>query len=180
MQTWNESAALTWVNLDLDTRAPIRRTVAPPQATSESRASVHRLPGSAVPGVASINGAATARSPTPRDWHASMEAAATAAVAKLIRGEGYRSLGPVEPGETDSSPPPSIFQQPKHRAGDIERDAVQGSTLVWHNDRCYTELRFPTIKDPNALVAAPNPPKCMQPLGKRKPRGDLFEVIEPP
>lgn len=112
------------------------------------------------------------------DWPASMEASANAAAAEIIRGEAYRPLGPIKRGQSGSSPSESIFEQPKHKAGDIDHDPVQGRTLVWHNERCYTELKFPTIKDPNALVGAPNPPKCMSLIGKRKPRDDLFDDIK--
>lgn len=111
------------------------------------------------------------------DWRASMEASATAAAAEIIRRQAYQPLGPIAPRESGSSSSESVFEQPKHKAGDIDHDPVQGRTLVWHNERCYTELKFPTIKDPNALVGASNPPKCMYPIGKRKPRDDLFDDI---
>ena len=114
------------------------------------------------------------------DWRGSLETAATAAVGRAITAESYQSLGPVERDRPGASPAPSIFEAPRRKAGDIDQDAVQGRTLIWHNEHCFTELRFPTIKDPNALVGAPNPPKCMRPIGEREARGDLFESIERP
>jgi hypothetical protein len=115
-----------------------------------------------------------------RDWHGSMAAAATAAVGEASRNENYRSLGPIERERAGSASAPSVFETPPRKAGDIDHDATQGRTLIWHDERCFTELRFPTIKDPNALVGAPNPPKCMRPIGEREARGDLFESIEKP
>jgi hypothetical protein len=45
------------------------------------------------------------------------------------------------------------------------------------SSRLLTESKFATLKDPSALVGAPNPPKCMSPIGKAEPRGDLFEGL---
>jgi hypothetical protein len=107
-----------------------------------------------------------------------MEAATGSAVAEIIHREGTRPLGPTRRGASESSASASIFEQPKHKAGDIEHDSVQGRTYVWHNKDCYTELKFPTIKDPNAIIGAANPPKCGYRLGTPRPRDDLFEDIE--
>jgi hypothetical protein len=109
-----------------------------------------------------------------------MEGAATAAVGKAIRDERYHPLGPVERPSAGSSSAPALFEAPRRKAGDIEHDAVQGRTLVWHSEHCFTELRFATIKDPNEPIGAPNPPICMQPIGEREARGDLFESMDKP
>ena len=114
------------------------------------------------------------------DWRASMEAAAGSAATEITRQESYRPLGPIERGKpgSSSSESESVFEQPHRKAGDIDHDSVQGRTLIWHDENCYTELKFPTIKDPNAIVGAPNPPKCMVPIGKRRARGDLFDHLQ--
>ncbi|MBM0105444.1 hypothetical protein JM946_11830 [Steroidobacter sp. S1-65] len=115
-----------------------------------------------------------------RDWRGSLDAAATAVVAKAIKDGSYHPLGPVERERAGSTMAPSVFETPRRKAGDIDHDPVSGRTLIWHNENCFTELRFPTIKDPNALVGAPNPPKCMRSIGERKARGDLFESMGKP
>jgi hypothetical protein len=152
-----DQRSMTWVNIE-------PQAVAPP-AESERNTPAR---GPVSPAI----------SAPPIDWRASMEAAAGSAAAQIIRQEGYRSLGPIERGESGSSSSESVFERPRRKAGDIDHDSVQGRTLIWHDEHCYTELKFPTIKDSNALVGAPNPPKCMVPIGKRRPRGDLFDGIK--
>lgn len=174
-----EPPALTWVNLDA--RVRILPAAVPATATSEPKIRPRRFPDPSVTDAPSVDEVpATAASASTPDWRAAIEGAATEAVARIVRDGHYRPLGRVEPAQADSSPASSVFYTPTRQAGDIDHDAVQGSTLVWHNEHCYTEIRFPTIKDPNALVGAPNPPKCMRPIGERTPRGDLFETIKPP
>lgn len=162
---------LTWIDIEPqpDVRPP------EPEHDTSAREEDSVVRASRVPTLDPISPAISAPS---INWRASMEASANAAAAEIIRGEGYRPLGPIERGPPGSSPSESIFEQPRRKAGDIDHDPVQGRTLVWHNEHCYTELKFPTLKDPNALVGASNPPKCMYPIGKRKPRDDLFDDIK--
>jgi hypothetical protein len=174
-QKRTDPSALTWVNVDAPSR-PLPAAV-PATATSKPKTRARWLPDSPVVRPADT---APAVPVPPVDWHASVEAAAKAAAEQIAAGELYRPFGPTDREEADSSSAPSIFEEPRRRAGDIDHDEVQGSTLVWHNDHCYTELRFPTLKDPNAVVGLSNPPKCMQPIGKRKPRGDLFDAMKAP
>jgi hypothetical protein len=164
-----EQRALTWVDIEAlpevkpaesERSAPARerdRTVRP----SRRRAVEPASPTIPAPSI---------------DWRATMEAAANSAAEKIIREEGYRALGPTERGASESSVPGSIFERPRRQAGDIDQEP--GRALIWHNERCYTELKFPTIKDPNAIVGAPNPPKCMYPIGSRRPRSNLFDDLK--
>lgn len=173
-ETAGELHALTLINVEEPDRPLLRNAPEPtlrePQIGDVSRANVPSVDEKAlVTDPASI-----------RDWRGSMEAAATAAVGQAIRNESYQSLGPIERERAGSVSAPSVFETPGRKAGDIDYDATQGRTLIWHDENCFTELRFPTIKDPNALVGAPNPPKCMRSIGERAARGDLFESIEKP
>ncbi|HEY0685011.1 MAG TPA: hypothetical protein VGD45_21915 [Steroidobacter sp.] len=170
-----DSRALTLVNVDESKRD--LRAVAPKQTVPEPTRTPPLSVAPIAPVPATSEDVATTERAAIQDWRGSMEAAATAAVGKAIRDGSYRALGPVERERSGSASAPSIFEAPRRKAGDIDNDAVQGRTLIWHNEHCYTELRFPTIKDPNALVGAPNPPKCMQQFGEREARGDLFESI---
>ena len=165
-----EQRSLTWINIE--PQAEVLPTESERKEPTRERGLAVRPSRSPAPEPAS-----SAISAPPVDWRASVEAAASSATAEILRQEGYRSLGPIERGESGSSVPESIFEQPRHRSGDIDHDPVSGRTLVWHDENCYTELKFPTIKDTNALVGAPNPPKCMTAIGKREPRGDLFDNI---
>ena len=76
------------------------------------------------------------------------EPQASAAVGKAIRAQNHSALGPVEPDAAEAPAEPSIFESPRHEAGDIDHDATQGRTLIWHNEDCFTELRFPPSRTP--------------------------------
>ena len=162
---------LTWV--DIEPRAdvpPPEPERAPPVFERDIRMPARRDPA--------VDPVSPAISAAPTDWRMSGETAATAAVAAILSREGHRALGPNERPRPESSTPESIFERPRRKAGDIDVDPAQGRTLIWHNEHCYTELKFPTIKESNAPVGMPSPPKCMAPIGKRQPRGDLFEEMK--
>lgn len=170
------SSALLLVSIDEPTRD--LPAVEPPIVTSEP-SPPRLLPDPSITNVRPADEAPTLPDPAPAvDWRASMEAAAAAAAGKIAANERYRPLAPVERDEEDSSAPTSIFEKPRRKLGDVDHDATQGRTLVWNSEHCYTELHFPTIKDPNVLQGLPNPCKFVYPTGKREPRGDLFDGMK--
>lgn len=175
LETQAESPALTLVDIEVPEQTS--PALAPRQTMREPTIRMPRLIESSLPRPSISESAAPTELELIPDWRGSLDAAATAAVAKAIKEGSYQPLGPLERDSAGSTAAPSIFETPRRKAGDIDHDPVSGRTLIWHNENCFTELRFATIKDPNALVGAPNPPKCMFPIGKRKPRGDLFESI---
>lgn len=179
LESGAESRALTLVEVEAPERTePATATLQTmPEPTMRMPRLIEAPPAPAFPPIESVAPTAPA---IIRDWRGSLDAAATAAVARAIKDGGYHPLGPVEREQAGSTTAPSIFEMPRRKAGDIDHDPVSGRTLIWHNENCFTELRFPTIKDPNALVGAPNPPKCMRSIGERKARGDLFESIDEP
>jgi hypothetical protein len=113
------------------------------------------------------------------DWQASAAVAAEAAVANHLRKERYRNFGPrkAEPVEPTV---PSIFKEPKHNAGDSETDAPNGITRVYQSEHCFTQLDFPTLRDPTdaALSLKTNLPRCMHGLGKSDADGELFKHLK--
>lgn len=173
-QAGTDSRALTLIDIE-----PSKPEIPRKEVTPEPKMVTPPLGGSSTAHIPSTeeSRAITAPAANP-DWREAMGAAATAAVGRAIRDESYQALGPVEREKAGSGAAPSVFETPRRKAGDIDHDATQGRTLIWHDENCFTELRFPTIKDPNALVGAPNPPKCMRSIGEREARGDLFESIE--
>ncbi len=116
------------------------------------------------------------------DWYLQSELASKAAIDGIIREEAYRSIGPREKRHqiVEPKPPPPLFREPKHRPGDIAPNAMDLNS-VWHSEHCFTQLERPTIpylpKGPGDLSGT-NPVKCMFPLGKAEPRGDLFEHLK--
>jgi hypothetical protein len=114
------------------------------------------------------------------DWHASAATAADDAIAKHLREERYRNFGPRKPTPVEPEPP-SIFKTPKHQAGDIERDELGGVARVYHSEHCFTELAFPTLREPGGSSDAAsriNFPRCMYPVGKAEASGDLFDHLK--
>lgn len=182
--TWNRQEPATDLRaltlVDIEASDQTLPAVAPKEPTAEPTMREPRLGDVPRANIPSTDEKPVTDSAPIRDWHGSMAAAATAAVGEAIRNENYQSLGPIERERAGSASALSVFETPRHKAGDIDYDATQGRTLIWHGENCFTELRFPTIKDPNALVGAPNQPKCMVPMGEREARGDLFESIEKP
>lgn len=114
----------------------------------------------------------------PVDWHASGNAAASDAVAEQLRKESYRNFGAPKRDPVEVSAP-SVFEEPKHKAGDIENDQANGIARVYHSEHCFTQLDYPTLKDPGEeLKSKINLPRCMYDVGKKAADGDLFEHLK--
>ncbi|MGH8176143.1 MAG: hypothetical protein ACREV5_07790 [Steroidobacter sp.] len=174
----HEQSRAIEVRLDLDqtrVRTPEEIPSSSPARATSNTARV-RLP--------SQDPTPESRTAPPVDWQASGALSAQSTVDSLIRNEGYRDLGPRRaPPFTEPASPPSVFEEPKHRYGEVERDPA-GYDRVWHNERCYTELGSPVSARPTARIGNVVVPKCMMSFGKKAPRGDLFEHLkrdkEPP
>ena len=108
----------------------------------------------------------------PVDWDANADLAARSAIDAVVREESYRSFGfPRKrelPGEEE---PPSIFEEPGHEFGEEGIDAF-GKPVVWLSKRCYQELdrSDDPLRDRRTM--------CILGVGKREPRGDLFDHIK--
>ncbi len=106
------------------------------------------------------------------DWDANAELAARSAIDAVVREEGYRSFGfPRQrelPGEEEL---PSIFEEPRHEFGEAGVDAF-GKPVVWLGGGCYQELdkSDDPLRDRRTM--------CVLGVGKREPRGDLFDHIK--
>jgi hypothetical protein len=118
--------------------------------------------------------------PAPRaiDWHANAVRSAQVIVQGSLDGKS-RSFGSPRQPERPARPPQSVFGPgPKHRAGDVGSDTYD-DPVVWINDHCYKELEkpVPTARDFFRIMPLV---KCMWPIGKREPKGKLFEHIRKP
>jgi hypothetical protein len=168
------SRASVW--LDLDVRSVDEDVVRAPEAPSAEAVSVgpeaalaQHAPTIAPPDIAPP-AAAT-------DWSLSGGIAGQAAIEDLVRREGYRSLGPRAQQADATGGAPSIYTTPKHKLGDVEPDPLNYDR-VWLSDRCYIELGKPVTPRADAREGFPNIPKCMFGIGKKEPRGDLFEHLK--
>jgi hypothetical protein len=97
----------------------------------------------------------------PIDWYAQLQAAARAVVADRTRPsrdakEGRRSGG--------------IFSAAPTRAGTSDVNA-EGELIHWFNDRCYSIVTTLNLLHRGMI-------RCVQPLGRGKARGDLFDHMK--
>ena len=157
-------------------RAPVRLAEPMPRALPGSSAIRAAPPAEAI---SSVPPASAGDSPPPVDWEISGAISAEAAIDAIIRDEAYRTLGPKEKQHqiVEPEPPRSIFEEPKRRYGDVAKNAL-GYDSVWHNEHCYTQLEEPVSARPSATVGDVNPVVCVMPIGKKEPRGDLFEHLK--
>jgi hypothetical protein len=163
---------------------PVRSDPKLNTANAELAVPIQREPSRTlpIPTIPSLTPSQAASSAPKIDWPASAAVAAQDAVAKKLREEGYRNFGPrkipsVEPDV------PSMFVDPKHKAGDIDDDQLNGVTRIYHSEHCFTQLDFPTLKNlpqsgDGPLSSKANLPRCMYSIGKPEPRGDLFEHLK--
>lgn len=104
------------------------------------------------------------------DWRASGAAAAADAASKE-----YRALGPVPAAPKIKMPPSPFKEKPRHEAGELDVDAAR-NPILWLNGFCYLrpENREAAVDDPFAKVPMTF---CNFAIGKRAPRGDLFDHL---
>jgi hypothetical protein len=163
---------------------PVRSDPKLNTANVELAAPIQREPSRTLPlpMIPSLAPSQAASSGPKIDWPTSAALAAQDAVAKKLREEGYRNFGPrklpsVEPDV------PSMFVDPKHKAGDIDDDQLNGVTRIYHSEHCFTQLDFPTLKNlpqsgDGLLSSKANLPRCIYSIGKPEPSGDLFEHLK--
>jgi hypothetical protein len=120
---------------------------------------------------------ATPSAPRQIDWGAHAAFNAKRAVEESLP-ERYRYFGPRRPSPEPEPEPPSVFEEERKVHGEIGEDAL-GNPVVKLNKYCYQELEknVPTAHD-YGQPPQPKMTKCLFPIGKREPRGDLFEHLK--
>ena len=119
--------------------------------------------------------------PPPReyDWYGDVRAVA-----------GKRgSTGPRRFGKEPSTSPPKLksipdgpaplFEQPLPRVG-TSFTTPEGETILWISDYCYISLSSTSLTLGDIHEARRGIRTCIIPVGKRKPRDDLFDHLKPP
>ncbi len=93
----------------------------------------------------------------------------------------YRRFGeiPKAPaGRPKEEYPPSIWAKPsKGLAGKAERTA-EGEQILWVSDTCYISLGTQSLTMADFHKAREGIRTCNIPLGRKKPRSDLFEHLK--
>lgn len=111
------------------------------------------------------------------DWYGDAHATADA----LGRSPELRRFGPG-PGrerKLKSAPegPPPLFEQPLPRVGTTVTTA-QGETILWVSDYCYISLSSTSLTMQAIHEGRRGVRTCIIPVGKREPRGDLFDHLK--
>lgn len=180
MHTVKDDSALTWLRLvpDVDVaRRPIptRTSPAPVQAEQQrhdpGQPSLESAPS--VPALAPVE----PLPPRQIDWAAQATFNAKKTVEDAVT-ERYRNLGARRTEPQASGSPPSIFSPEAKSFGDLDRD-IDDNPRVRLNEHCYFELDD-LILSASDMVTSGLPPmvKCSGKVGKREPRGDLFEHLK--
>jgi hypothetical protein len=75
--------------------------------------------------------------------------------------------------------PPSIYPKPLARVGTTFR-TLEGELILWVSDNCYIPLESQSLTMQDFHQARAGIRRCNLPLGKRKPRDDLFDHLKRP
>lgn len=85
---------------------------------------------------------------------------------------------PIEPEEErEPKPPPTVFEQPLPRKGTTVT-TPEGETILWVSDYCYISLGSTSLTMQDLHQARMGVRRCIIPVGRREPRGDLFEPLK--
>jgi hypothetical protein len=191
--------SMVWLRLDQVVErlypAVPRSTEAPPVPAQTIEARVKaRSPSSAASVQKEFSIARDAQpAMSPMKWRAAGTLAAQSAVEADLAAKRYRHFGFPAPPEPQEAPAPSIFEKSAHELGTTDED-VMGNPVVWLSDHCFQPLAnskpvktAPDLGLPTAAKAVPNMGqpkvelplwKCSWGIGKREPRGDLFDHLK--
>jgi hypothetical protein len=113
------------------------------------------------------------------DWDGTARAVARAVGGGVER----RRFGPEpekEPPQLKSKRPPlSVFERPLPRVGTTVT-TPEGETILWVSDNCYISLESMSLTMQDFHKARQGVRRCQYGVGKKKPRGDLFDPVKRP
>jgi hypothetical protein len=168
-----DDPAMTWIELRPSVPEP-----APPATQVDPDRAVATTPDP--PRETADAGTATSQpaSLPPRqiDWSANATYHARKAV-EAAAVERYRNLGARRPGPPPEPEVPSLFEAKPDVAGEIGED-INGDPVLRLSEHCYQELEKPVPTARDYVDPRPLLQKCLFPIGKREPRGDLFEHLK--
>jgi len=110
------------------------------------------------------------------DWYADARA-----VAGTVGQEpSYRKFGETPkapPGRPKEEYPPSIYEKPLERVGKAYR-TPEGEQILWVSDHCFISLGTQSLTMADFHKARNGVRRCNIGLGRREPRGDLFDHLK--
>jgi hypothetical protein len=104
-------------------------------------------------------------------------------VAGVIAGGPTRrtfgEMPNVPAGRPKEEYPPSIYEPVSPRVGRTDK-TPEGETILWVSEKCYIPLSSNSLTMQDFHKARQGIRRCIIPLGKAKPRDDLFEHLKNP
>ena len=79
--------------------------------------------------------------------------------------------------KTPEGPRSTIFDSGKRRRAGTSEKLADGESIFWINENCYVTTDSDSITQRELHEAHKGMTRCMIPLGKRQPRGDLFDEL---
>lgn len=112
------------------------------------------------------------------DWQA--DARSVARELRLAPEPHRFGRAPEEPKQLKSKrPPPSVFERPLPRVGTTVR-TPDGELITWVSDNCYISLSSQSLTLADLHKGRRGIRTCSIPIGRKEPRGDLFDPIKRP
>lgn len=113
--------------------------------------------------------------PAP-DWGGAARAVA-GAIGKEPERRRFGEMPKAPAGRPKEVLPPSIYEKPLPRVG-TTTTSPEGETVLWVSDNCYIPLESTTLTMQDFHKARQGIRRCQIGLGKKKPRGDLFDHLK--
>lgn len=111
-------------------------------------------------------------------WQQDARDAADAVVGKESPYYRFGEFPKAPTGRPKEEYPPSIWAVPsKGRKGTAER-TPEGELILWVSDDCYIPLGTQSLTMADIHKAREGVRRCIIPLGRKKPRSDLFEHLK--
>ena len=111
-----------------------------------------------------------------RDWYG--DARAVASVLGRVPERRAFGTGPADSGQQPKKQTePTVFEKPLPRVGTTVT-TPEGETILWVSDYCYISLGSTSLTMQDFYQARQGVRRCIIPIGKRKPRGDLFDHLQ--
>ena len=118
--------------------------------------------------------------PIEYDWYGDARAVAGQRGSSTERrrfGKDRAAAPPKLKSKPDGPPP--LFEQPLPRVG-TSVTTPEGETILWISDYCYISLSSTSLTMGDFHEARRGIRTCIIPIGKRKPRADLFDHLKRP
>lgn len=113
--------------------------------------------------------------PTP-DWLGEARAVA-GAIGREPQRRTFGEMPKAPAGRPKEEYPPSIYEPPLPRVG-TTTTSPEGETVLWVSDNCYIPLESTSLTMRHFHEARQGIRRCQIGLGRKKPRGDLFDHLK--